>query len=132
MSHPNRLCCSREEKSDDYKLSRNRAIEYACDITFDDSARKFLFENRYGFAEFPVFIPFDKEESEQIKNTFERHYDYCKAIAEMPKDEFLKLMKEEYEKHKKNFIRMRNERYMECLKLIPDDLIELHMKLGKE
>lgn len=132
MYNPNRLCCSAEEKSDNCKLSRNQAIECAVDITFYDDARKFLFENRYSFAEFPRFLPFDKEESKHIQNTFERHYDYCKAITEMPKDEFLKLMKEEYEEHKKNFIRMRNERYMSLLEAIPDELIELYMKLWKE
>lgn len=132
MYNPNELCCSAEEKSADYKLSQNRAIEYACEITFYHNARDFLFENRYMFSEFPRYMPFDKEESERIQYTFEQHYDYCKAIAEMPKNEFLKLMKEVYEEHKKDFIRMRNERYMECLKHIPDDLIELHMKLGKE
>ena len=125
-------CCQAEEKSADFKPSQNRAIDWAFDIMFYDNVRGFLFENRYAFAEFPRSIPFDKEESEHIQNTFERHYDYCKAITEIPKDEFLKLIKETYEERKKDFIRMRNERYMDCLKHIPDELIELHMKLGKE
>lgn len=132
MGYSNGLCCTAEKQSADFKLSQKRTIEEACNITFDHNARDFLFENRYAFADFPHYMPFDKEESEYISNTFEQHYDYCKAIAEMPKDEFMKLMNEAYEERKKNFIRMRNERYMDCLKHIPNELIELYMKLGKE